>query len=79
MSSSSRNATKRLARELETWRSEAAEETGIERLGPIDESDLLTWEAVINGRGLGAGYDGAFSPSPTHTHSLYIFMIPNTN
>lgn len=58
MSSSSRTATKRLVRELEAWRSEAAEETGIERLGPLDESDLLTWEAVINGRGLGGGYDG---------------------
>ncbi|KAJ4422813.1 E2 ubiquitin-protein ligase peroxin 4 [Gnomoniopsis sp. IMI 355080] len=55
--SSSRNAAKRLIKELDTWRSEAADEKGIERLGPINESDLLTWEAVINGVGVGGGYD----------------------
>ncbi|KAF3762484.1 hypothetical protein M406DRAFT_45480 [Cryphonectria parasitica EP155] len=55
--SSSRNAAKRLLKELDTWRSEAPDEEGIERLGPIDEGDLLTWEAVINGRGIGGGYD----------------------
>lgn len=31
---------------------------GIERLGPVAEDQLLRWEAVINGRGLGGGYDG---------------------
>lgn len=62
--SSSRGAAKRLIKELDTWRSESAEEKGIERLGPIDESDLLTWEAVINGVGVGGGYDGALLPLP---------------
>ncbi|SPN97091.1 probable PEX4 - E2 ubiquitin-conjugating enzyme -peroxin [Cephalotrichum gorgonifer] len=55
--SSARNASKRLLKELEVWRTEAKEETGIERLGPTDDGDLLTWEAVINGRGVGSGYD----------------------
>ncbi|KAI1333405.1 ubiquitin-conjugating enzyme [Xylariaceae sp. FL0255] len=55
--SSSRSATKRLIRELATWEKEAPTETGIERLGPVNEDELLRWEAVINGRGVGAGYD----------------------
>lgn len=57
--SSHRSAFKRLLKELEKWRAEAEEETGIERLGPPDDEDLLTWEAVINGRGIGSGYDGS--------------------
>ncbi|CAJ2501722.1 Uu.00g045750.m01.CDS01 [Anthostomella pinea] len=56
-SSSSRNATKRLLRELAVWEKEAPSETGIERLGPVGEDELLRWEAVINGRGVGGGYD----------------------
>lgn len=80
--SSSRSAAKRLIKELDTWRSESTDEKGIERLGPINESDLLTWEAVINGRGVGGGYDGMFpppflstfkAPSLTFTLSLYIY------
>ncbi|KAB5536430.1 putative ubiquitin protein [Coniochaeta sp. 2T2.1] len=56
--SSSRNATRRLIKELETWHNvESKEEKGIERLGPVNEGELLSWEAVINGRGVGAGYD----------------------
>ncbi|KAI1500087.1 ubiquitin-conjugating enzyme/RWD-like protein [Biscogniauxia marginata] len=54
---SARNATKRLLRELATWEKEALSETGIERLGPVSEDELLRWEAVINGRGIGQGYD----------------------
>lgn len=57
--SSHRSAFKRLLKELEKWRAEAEEETGVERLGPPDDEDLLTWEAVINGRGIGSGYDGS--------------------
>lgn len=57
---SNRNATKRLMKELETWRKESEEETGIERLGPIDDEDLLSWGSVINGKGVGGGYDGTF-------------------
>lgn len=57
--SSHRSAFKRLLKELEKWRVEAEEETGIERLGPPNDEDLLTWEAVINGRGVGSGYDGS--------------------
>ncbi|KAI1814490.1 ubiquitin-conjugating enzyme [Poronia punctata] len=54
---SSRSATKRLLRELHVWEKERETETGIERLGPINEEELLRWEAVINGRGVGLGYD----------------------
>lgn len=66
--SSGAGAARRLIKELEAWRAEQADEkttttittmpSGIERLGPLHESDLLTWEAVINGRGVGGGYDG---------------------
>ncbi|KPM44687.1 hypothetical protein AK830_g1860 [Neonectria ditissima] len=56
-SSSSKTATKRLLKELDTWRVEQKNETGVERLGPVDEGDLLQWEAVINGQGVGYGYD----------------------
>ncbi|KAI0911790.1 ubiquitin-conjugating enzyme [Ustulina deusta] len=56
-SGSSRSAAKRLLRELQVWEKEAPAETGIERLGPVSEDELLRWEAVINGRGVGAGYD----------------------
>ncbi|CAI4216585.1 unnamed protein product [Parascedosporium putredinis] len=55
---SSRGAAKRLLKELERWSEESKEETGIERLGPPNDEDLLTWEAVINGKGIGGGYDG---------------------
>jgi hypothetical protein len=54
----SRSASKRLIKELETWSREQKEEKGIERLGPVSEGDLMEWEAVINGRGIGQGYDG---------------------
>ncbi|RYP70302.1 hypothetical protein DL769_005008 [Monosporascus sp. CRB-8-3] len=56
-STSSRSATKRLLKELAVWEKEAPTETGIERLGPVSEDELLQWEAVINGRGIGGGYD----------------------
>ncbi|KAI8966036.1 UBC-like protein [Daldinia sp. FL1419] len=55
--SSARNATKRLVREISTWETESQNETGIERLGPVHEGELLHWEAVINGRGVGNGYE----------------------
>lgn len=54
----SRSASKRLIKELDTWNTERKEENGIERLGPVSEGDLMEWEAVINGRGIGHGYDG---------------------
>jgi peroxin-4 len=64
-SSSSRNAIRRLLKELETWNNvESAGEEGIERLGPVSEDQLLNWEAVINGRGVGHGYDRMFLPPP---------------
>ncbi|KAH9909382.1 ubiquitin-conjugating enzyme/RWD-like protein [Xylariomycetidae sp. FL2044] len=56
-SSSRTNATKRLLRELAVWEKEGPAETGIERLGPVEEDGLLRWEAVINGRGVGCGYE----------------------
>ncbi|KAI6381651.1 E2 ubiquitin-protein ligase peroxin 4 [Pyricularia grisea] len=55
--SSDRSATRRLIKELETWHAEAKSETGVERLGPVNEGELLQWEAVINGKGIGGGYD----------------------
>jgi peroxin-4 len=62
--SASRNASRRLLKELDTWRQEAKEEKAIERLGPVNDEDLLSWEAVINGRGIGGGYDGKQLSSP---------------
>ncbi|KFH47978.1 Ubiquitin-conjugating enzyme E2-like protein [Hapsidospora chrysogenum ATCC 11550] len=56
--SASRSAIKRLLREIDTWQGEKKEEKGIERLGPVNEDDLFTWAAVINGHGVGHGYDG---------------------
>ncbi|KAK3382380.1 ubiquitin-conjugating enzyme/RWD-like protein [Lasiosphaeria ovina] len=57
-SSSSRNASRRLLKELDTWaKVEAADEKGIERLGPVADDELLAWEAVINGRGISGGYE----------------------
>ncbi|KAK1830031.1 putative ubiquitin protein [Podospora conica] len=56
--SSARNAARRLLKELETWTTvESKDERGIERLGPVSDDELLVWEAVINGRGVGGGYD----------------------
>ncbi|KAL2022718.1 hypothetical protein VTK56DRAFT_4799 [Thermocarpiscus australiensis] len=56
--STSRNAIRRLLKEIETWNhTESAAEPGIERLGPVRDDELLSWEAVINGRGIGNGYE----------------------
>ncbi|GJC92211.1 ubiquitin-conjugating enzyme [Colletotrichum higginsianum] len=66
--SDGRGAIKRLIKELDVWRDEQKDERGIERLGPVDDENLLTWEAVINGRGVGNGYDDPArlsSPTPT--------------
>ncbi|KAH6650872.1 ubiquitin-conjugating enzyme/RWD-like protein [Chaetomium tenue] len=58
MSSVPRGAMRRLLKELETWnKTESVDEQGIERLGPVADEELLTWEAVINGRGVGCGYE----------------------
>ncbi|KAK8930422.1 hypothetical protein H634G_07460 [Metarhizium anisopliae BRIP 53293] len=59
---SAKTATKRLLKEMDTWRKEQSGEKGIERLGPISDENLLEWESVINGQGVGAGYDGKASP-----------------
>jgi hypothetical protein len=76
--SSSRNATRRLIKELETWHNvESQEERGIERLGPVHEGELLAWEAVVNGRGVGAGYDGSFSTSLCHTYTHRETALPS--
>ncbi|KAL1841945.1 hypothetical protein VTJ49DRAFT_6268 [Mycothermus thermophilus] len=56
--SSARSAIRRLLKELDTWKkTESANEQGIERLGPVRDDELLGWEAVINGRGIGCGYE----------------------
>ncbi|KAI0391681.1 ubiquitin-conjugating enzyme [Xylariaceae sp. FL0594] len=55
--SSRSSPTKRLLRELSAWEKERETEDGIERLGPVSEDELLRWEAVINGKGVGSGYD----------------------
>jgi peroxin-4 len=60
---SHRNATKRLLKEMDVWRAEQVDERGVERLGPVGDEDLLSWEAVINGRGVGGGYEST-SPKP---------------
>ncbi|KAK4150357.1 putative ubiquitin protein [Chaetomidium leptoderma] len=53
-----RSAMRRLMKELDTWiQTESAGEQGIERLGPVNDDGLLSWEAVINGREVGQGYD----------------------
>ncbi|KAI9732051.1 MAG: hypothetical protein M1818_007646 [Claussenomyces sp. TS43310] len=61
-SSSGGSASRRLLQELSGWRKDLArnptEFPAIERLGPVDDDDLFHWEAVINGRRLGGGYDG---------------------
>ncbi len=57
---SARNATRRLLKELEARDVERRVETGVERIGPVSEGELLSWEAVINGRGVGGGYNGLF-------------------
>lgn len=58
MSASARSGAKRLIKEMENWRKEQKDEKGVERLGPVNEDDLFEWEAVINGKGIGSGYDG---------------------
>lgn len=60
--SSSRSASRRLLKELDAWNAERREETGIERLGPHSGDELLSWEAVINGKGIGGGYEGTYVP-----------------
>jgi ubiquitin-protein ligase len=67
----SRNATKRLLKEIDSWREEQKEEKGIERLGPAGEEDLFVWEAVVNGKGVGGGYDCEYRLSLSL--STYIF------
>jgi peroxin-4 len=63
----------RLLKELASWRDEESkEETGIERLGPVADDDLLNWEAVINGRGIPGGYDG------THVQDDHLFPLQRT-
>lgn len=76
-SGSSRNPAKRLLKEMETWRHEQKEEKGIERLGPTSESDLFEWEAVINGKDIGSGYDGrSFPPYSTRYLASYYMGTP---
>jgi hypothetical protein len=68
--SSSRNSpTRRLLKELETWRVERGQDRGIERLGPLAEGDLFSWEAVINGREIGGGYEG------NGPRTLFVFLL----
>jgi len=55
---SSSSAPKRLGQELSNWRKDASDYKTIERLAPVSDDDLFHWEAVINGRGLGLGYEG---------------------
>jgi peroxin-4 len=72
-SSSTKSATKRLLKELEKWGHEQKDESGIERLGPVDDANLLEWQAVINGKGVGSGYDGGRTPSPFANHKQSVF------
>ena len=66
----SKSATSRLLKELGKWPEEAKAETGIERLGPPNDEDLFTWEAVVNGKGIGGGYDGSYLPHIASTPDI---------
>jgi hypothetical protein len=70
----SRTASRRLLKELEAWREEEKDEVGIERLGPVDDEDLLRWEAVINGKGIPGGYEGLSVLASTHDLYMSIFV-----
>lgn len=73
---SNRSAAKRLIKELTTWNNiESKEERGVERLGPINDDELLVWEAVINGKGVGGGYDGMFFCSLSFPFSFFRFFF----
>lgn len=75
--SSARSGAKRLIKELESWRKERKDEKGVERLGPINEDDLFEWEAVINGREIGSGYDGARALCPPPFALLIYYYLRN--
>lgn len=72
----SRSAAKRLVKELSAWENESQTEAGIERLGPVSDEELLHWEAVINGRGVGSGYDGALRSLPSSIYKNTTDIIP---
>lgn len=72
---SARSGAKRLIKELESWRKERKDEKGVERLGPINEDDLFEWEAVINGREIGSGYDGQSLCFPWRLSSLLFLFF----
>lgn len=78
MSASARSGAKRLIKEMENWRKEQKDEKGVERLGPVNEDDLFEWEAVINGKGIGSGYDGeSFCPCPLSSHPFLAIRREN--
>ncbi|KAK4464929.1 putative ubiquitin protein [Cladorrhinum samala] len=56
-SSSPRNAIRRVLKEIDSLNDALDSEPGIERLGPPNDEELLSWEAVINGQGVGSGYE----------------------
>lgn len=60
------------------WEKERHEERGVERLGPVSEGELLEWEAVVNGRGIGGGYEGMslLVPILAHTSSTHRAQFP---
>lgn len=69
-SSSPRNAIRRILKEIDSLNAALVSEPGIERLGPPNDEELLSWEAVINGQGIGSGYEG-IPPAPSlHFSSL---------
>ena len=63
------SAIGRLGRELETYQEEGENEIFL-YLRPVDEADLLHWEAVLKGP-VGTPYEGKFtkssSPRPGHS------------
>lgn len=54
-------AAKRLSKELETYQEEGENEIFL-YLRPVDEADLLLWEAVLKGP-VGTPYEGKFTKS----------------
>ncbi|KAK4230598.1 protein PEROXIN-4 [Podospora fimiseda] len=54
---SHRSAIRRILKEIDALSSALSIEKGIERLGPPNDEEVFEWEGVINGEGVGAGYE----------------------
>lgn len=66
MAGPSTNTTQRLLRELKDYAKSPNE--ALLHLGPVDDEDLLRWEAVLKGVN-GTPYEGTRLASATHPHN----------